>query len=269
MQNGEPLLDLVPIITGFIELMLFPLITFALGWFVQTIRRSVKFRVFRRVFGRVTEDPEDIIISIPLWRVKDASPDTPRFEKTGLDGNERRAYGPDETVSYDDLMACAQVASILAEFYPRPVTYSLDNDRRLELGQKTIIMVGAPLANIRARSVFSIVEQPYLEYVEQEETAEHEARTAIRDKRADVLYDCSGDREYSMVLRVPNYRTPRAYFFLISGPHAEGTLAAAMFLKDHWEDFKDADDMAGVLLGMPRAEVDKREVVMRYGFPEH
>lgn len=269
MINGAEFIDVVAIIIGNIELVLFPLVTFALGWFVQTLRKKLKFRTFCRVFGKVAEDSDNLIISIPLWRVQDAPHSTVRFEKEGLEGGVEEDYGPNDTVSYDDLNATAQIASILAEFYPKPITYSLDNDRNLELEGKTIIMIGAPLANIRARGVFEIVETSLFDYIDQEETAEHPARTAIRDKKKNTLYDCSGDREYSMVLRIPNYRTPEGYFFIVSGPHASGTLAAATYLRTHWLEFKNAQPTAGIILGMPRGDIKHVEVVLKYGFSDN
>jgi hypothetical protein len=71
-----------------------------------------------------------------------------------------------------------------------------------------------------------------------------------------------------MVLRVPNYRTPNAYFFLVFGAHAAGTLAAGIYLKNHWEEFKDADPAAGVVIEMPRSDIAHYRVVAKYGFPE-
>ncbi len=264
---GFQLIDPISFALEVIQLIVFPLITFLLGWFIQAIRKKIKFRTFNQVFGKVVRDPENLIISIPLWKLKDAPINSVRFHKTGLTGEVEEEYGPDNTVSYDDLKASAQVAAILAEFFPKPITYSLDNDRRLELVDKTIILIAAPLANIRARGVFEILGESPLDYIWQEETADHPARHAICETVTEEIFDCSTDWEYSMVLRVPNYRTLGGYFFMISGPHAEGTLAAAIYFRNHWQEFKDAEPIAGVLLKMPRRDIDNCRVEKKYGFP--
>lgn len=268
-MRGDNGMDLADIVLGLVEIAVFPGVTFALGWGIAKIRDWKKFRVFCKVFGRVAEKQENLIISLPLWRVKDCSRDDTRFQKLRLDGKYEEYYGPDETISWDDLKAGAQIASIIAEVYSRPVSYSLDNDRDLDIIGKSLIMIGSPLANIRARGILELVQQPYLEYVDQEETEEHPARTAIRDKRENTLYDSSGDWEYSLILRVPNYRTEGGYFFLVSGPHAEGTLAAATYLKNNWEEFENADPVAGILLKMPRGDITLHGVLKRFGFSQY
>lgn len=265
LQNGD-LVDTTSIFIAMIEIAVFPIVTFFLGWFINKIRKQLKFRTFRKVFGQVAEDPENILFSLPLWKVKETSRDETRFEKIGFDGKTEAFYGPDDTVAFDDLDATAQVASILAEFFPSPVNFTLDNDRRLEITGKTVIMIGSPLVNLRARSVLELVKQPHLDFVDQEETTDHPARTGILDKRKGLVYDSSGDWQYSMILRVPNYRTPGAYFFLVFGAHAAGTLAAGIYLKNNWEDFKDADPAAGVLIEMPRSDIAHYRVVAKYGF---
>ncbi len=266
LQNGSPI-DITTITIWTIELIIFPIITFFLGWFITKIRKLLKFRTFRKVFGQIAEHPENILFSLPLWKVKAASRDETRFEKIGFDEKIEAFYGPDDTVAFDDLDATAQVASILAEFFPTPVNFTLDNDRSLEITGKTVIMIGSPLVNLRARSVLDLVEQPHLDFVDQEETADHPARTGILDKRRGLLYDSSGDWQYSMILRVPNYRTSGAYFFLVFGAHAAGTLAAGIYLKNNWEEFKDADPAAGVVIEMPRSDIAHYRVVVKYGFP--
>lgn len=262
-------MDVTDLILGLVEIAVFPGVTFALGWGISKIRDLKRFRTFCKVFGSVAERQDNIVISLPLWRVKDSSRNNTRFQKLRLDGKYEEYYGPDETISWDDLKAGAQIASIIAEVYSKPVNYSLDNDRDLDIVDKSLIMIGSPLANIRARGILELVRQPYLEYVEQEETEKHPARTAIRDKIENILYDSSGDWEYSMILRVPNYRSKGGYFFLVSGPHAEGTLAAATYLKNNWKEFENADPVAGILLKMPRGDITLHGVLRKFGFPRY
>ncbi|MFX1297221.1 MAG: hypothetical protein ACFFD2_20505 [Promethearchaeota archaeon] len=254
-----------------IVIIIVSVITFIIGFIFQKIKKIRGFRTFNKVFGIKNQD--DFIISLPLWKVKAFPRDITRFQKVGFDGKAEEWHGPSIMVSYDDLGASAQIASILAEFFPKPVDYSLDTDRTLKVPGKSLILIGSPIANLRARKIFSTakdlkMELPF-EYVEQEETVEHSAALAIYDNTKDILYDCSGDLEYSMILRIPNYRSEEkmgGYFFIVSGPHAEGTLAASIYLKDNWEEFRKAQAIAGILLEMPRGDAKNFRVINKPGF---
>ena len=79
------------------------------------------------------------------------------------------------------------------------------------------------------------------------------------------IYDSSGDKkEYAMVLRVPN---GEGYYFHVSGARTYGTLAAAIYLRNHWEEFNNVEPTAGVLLELVKGDSHQHEVIERYGLP--
>ncbi|MGY5874837.1 MAG: hypothetical protein RTU30_03745 [Candidatus Thorarchaeota archaeon] len=259
-------LQFLDLTAAVIEIVILPAIAFGLGWFVQRVRRRRKFRRFLRVFGFVAENPENIVLILPLWALIETTRDDTRFKKVGFDGKAEEYYGPTRMIAFDDLEASAQVASILAEFYPAPIKYSIDNDPKLK--DKTIILLGEPLANTLTQSILEGVKQPYFEYVIENEKEDHSMCTAIRDKTTDELFDTTGVWQYSMVLRIPNPESPKGYVFVVSGALAMGTLAASSYLKEHWEDFAHAQPSAGVLLKTPQSDFAHYLVVKRYGFLE-
>ena len=116
-------LQFLDLTAAVIEIVILPAIAFGLGWFVQRVRRRRKFRRFLRVFGFVAENPENIVLILPLWALIETTRDDTRFKKVGFDGKAEEYYGPTRMIAFDDLEASAQVASILAEFYPAPIKY--------------------------------------------------------------------------------------------------------------------------------------------------
>ncbi len=262
-QNGEMVSNLLLI---FIEIILLPVITFFLGWLVQRYRQQKRFKAFCQVFGQVVENPQNVIISLPLWKVKEASRDSTRFRKEGFDGLAEEYYGPDDTIAFDDLEASARIAAILAEFYPNPVTYVLDNDKDLDTKEKTVILLGSPAANTHTRLIMNQIEQPYLAFIDQSLDKNVANNFAIQDKVNNQIYDSSGIWKYSLVLRLPNPTSPNASYFVIAGTHAMGTLAAATYLKNHWDEFQEAETIAGVLLKMPRSDIAHHLVAKKFGF---
>jgi hypothetical protein len=263
-QNGETILNFLFIM---IEIILLPVITFFLGWLVQRYRQQQRFKAFCHVFGQVVENPENVIISLPLWKVKEASRDSTRFRKVGFDGLAEEYYGPDDTIAFDDLEASARIAAILAEFYPNPVNYVLDNDTDLNTIGKTVILLGSPNANTHTRQIIDQIKQPYLEFIDQTTDEKNVVNLAIKDKLNNQIYDSSGIWKYSLVLRLPNPLSPDASYFVVAGTHAIGTLAAATYMKNHWDEFQKAKSIAGVLLKMPRSDIAHHLVVKKFGFP--
>lgn len=266
VQNGGALIDVTSTILLMFEIIILPVIAFTLGWLVRRIQRQRKFQAFLQVFGQVAKTSQNILISLPLWKLKEASRDITRFHKLGFDGTAEEYYGPDDQIAFDDLEASAQVSSILAEFFPSPINYSLDNEKELDATGKTIFLLGSPQANTRTRRILRHANQPYFEFIDLAETEDHPSRIAIRDKTDNTVYDSTGTWHYSVVLRVPKDEMPTSYFFIISGDHPMGTLAAATYLKKHWEDFKEANPTAGVLLQMPRSDIAHYLVVKKLGF---
>ncbi|MBD3230241.1 MAG: hypothetical protein GF329_18830 [Candidatus Lokiarchaeota archaeon] len=221
------------------------------------------FDIFCKVFGKVVENSDNLVISIPLWRVKEAPRDTYRFRKIGIDGKEEKYYGPSDLVAFADLEAVNQISSFISKFYSDPVQFKLDNDKNFKIFGKTIIVIGSTVSNSLTRKILNSNKHLPFCFEEQEETLEHPAALCIKDNKSKILYDCSWEWQYSMVMRIPN--KPMGYFFIVAGPHAEGTLGAALFLKSNWKKFENAQSIAAILLEMPRGKSDFR-VVKKIGF---
>ena len=261
--------DILGVFVNIVNGLILSGIGIVLGLLYRNIRNYIKFNEFANVFGKVAKVQDNIILSVPLWELiePDGGRDIPRFTKETFDHQKEEYYGPGETISYEDLKACVEIVSVISEVHSKPVKYTLDNDQKYKLKDKTIIMVGAPLANLRARSSFDSYPDVCFDYVDQKETDKHRAATAIRDKRDNKrIYDCSGEKEYSIVMRIQSRHAEDGYLFFVSGAHASGTLAAALYLKDNWQRFKHSEKVAGVLLEMTRGDHSDSKVVKEYGF---
>ncbi len=261
MSNGIDLMDF----STFLFSIGIPILSFALGWLIPKIKHFFKFRDFKKVFGKVAVNHENLVVAVPFWKVLDAPVDTIRFRKKLLDGSFHEAYGPTETIAVADLGAIIEFEALVSNFHPRPPSYMLDVDKAIDIENKTIIAIGSPVANVRTTNFLKLSSQSFLDFFWQEESAEHPARLAIQDLTADHIYDCSGDVEYSMILRMENWLSKGAYLFIIAGPHAEGTHAAGIYLRENWKIFKKAKPNAAVLLGMPRGKFTEFHVEKTYG----
>lgn len=226
------------------------------------------FNNFCKVFGETVRDPSNLIISIPLWKVKEAPRDTHRFEKLGIDGLEEKYYGPSDLVAFADLEAVNQISSFVSKFYKEPTQFKLDNDKKFDPSGKTIIVLGSTVSNSLARKILNSKKNLPFTFEKQEETLEHPAALCIKDNfikdnSTKKIYDCSWDWHYAMVMRVPNNSS--GYYFILAGPHAEGTLGAALYLKNNWKIFQNANPICAILLEMPQKKSDFR-VIKKVGF---
>lgn len=248
--------------------ILLPLSTFLIGWISPKLRKFIRFRSFSKSFGDVVKEHKSIIVAVPLWKVKEAASTKTRFSKTYLDGCYMEDYGPSETLAVADLGAIQEIGALISKFHPNPPEFILDTERSLDRQTKTLIAIGAPIANVRTKNALKVMNQDFFDFIDQEETADHPARSAIIDKKTNIIYDCAGDLEYAMVLRLESMMTKGSYVFILAGPHAEGTHAAGLFLRKNWSIFINAQPNSGVLLGMPRREFNKYWVEKKYGFNE-
>lgn len=278
--------------SGWIVILIIIFILGLLTWFpVEKIRRSRRYKAFLKVFGEVAAKHEDIILSIPLWKVKSNPSGDPRFIKQTFNVPKDEmtlAYGPEDTVAFSDLAGCIEINSFISSFHPKPLTFKLDTSDPLKTisANKTIFIIGSPIANLLAREAIetakgeeeppdpSLSSQSYLKYIAQKESSERGVGTIIWDVQNDRLYDSDRDWEYSMILRILN-DTKDGYLFFIGGPHAPGTLAAAKFLKTNWKLFKGANQqIAGLLLRTRRDPyetgkyADSAQIDKMYGFPK-
>jgi len=259
-----------------IESNLIAIVTFMIGLLPGLyvgIKSWLKYRNFVKVFGQSAKDHKNIAIIFPEWKVKKMSRDGTRFEKVLPDGTIEKYYGPDETVSYDDLKGGKEISHIFSEFLSEPIEYIYDTKDIADTEKKTLIMIGSPLANYRARIIYESVEEIQFDYVEKEETKDYPAGCANRDKIENKEYHSIDKWQYSVITRIPSSNSGDIFHFLVSGPHAEGTYVAGAYLREHWKGFKNAELTASVLLRSPNLKNQAEEcykfhkVIKRYGFP--
>lgn len=130
--------DVIGIIINIVMSLFIAGISFGLGLLYRSIRSYLKFNEFANAFGQVAKEQDNIILSIPLWLLKDDTRDETRFRKELFNGSIEEYYGPDYTVAFKDLEACVEIVSIISKFHSKPVEYTLDNEE-VDLKDKTII----------------------------------------------------------------------------------------------------------------------------------
>ena len=74
-------------------------------------------------------------------------------------------------------------------------------------------------------------------------------------------------KHYALISRFPNTQGKGGYFFVIEGPHAEGTLAASRYFSKNWINFIKAEQKASILLQIDYKLQSGAKAVKRYGFP--
>ncbi len=243
------------------EMILFdivlPIVLFIGAFAIQEIRQRGRRKKFEAVFGKATKEHENILVIVPLWRVKDASRDEVRFVRELLDGSEEKYFGPDDLMAFDDLESTSMTTSIFEEFYSKPFEYLMDNDESLNVDDKCIIMLGGPNTNSRVKTILDKTKKDLFEF-------KYESNEfGITDVRDDKYYDCTGEWEYGVILRLPNGK--KGYYFILAGLSSIGTHAAAKYFKNHWEDLKKAKPDMGILLRMPRGDPSSYVMVKEYG----
>lgn len=80
--------------------------------------------------------------------------------------------------------------------------------------------------------------------------------------------DVPDPKHYALISRFPNKEGEGGYFFVIEGPHAEGTLAAAAYFSKNWINFVKAEPKASILLEIDYKVQSGAKVVKKYGFPD-
>jgi len=239
-----------------------------LGWVSSRVRFWWKFARFLKAFGSSAQSLGNVMICLPLWKVVPAPRDVKQFKKAGPDGREYAYFGPDDMLAKGDVDAAEAVSVLFGQFFSQPVRLLLDTED-VDLEGKCVVLIASPIANLRMRYLLADHPHPYFEFRETEETEEHPAAQLLYDKQEGTVYDSAGDREYSLVMRMPNPHSPRtAFFYLGAGGHVTGTLAAAKYLLKHWRRFaRSKDPHAAVLLGMRRGDPPSRRVIKEYGLP--
>jgi hypothetical protein len=210
------------------------------GYGLRGLIGYIHARRFRRVFGHGVLRPDDLMISVPLWRALEGSRDVPRFLKADSFGHRAEFYGPSEMYNADDMVAAAYLLNIIGNHFSEPIMYTNDA-MRADWNAKTVFILGSPTANYHARFYIDrfAAEKPnamFPCFVDIKEDDVTGARVGIKlpDKRELLL--SSKEKDYGLVLRFPNFfATNRNFFvFLIAGIHAPSTREAARLLNELW-----------------------------------
>jgi hypothetical protein len=260
-------MSFLAVLFDFIKNFGFMILTFLLGLGWTAFRKRRRLGRLRRAFGEDADSVENVCLCVPLLGLKAATRETCRFEKKDFTGEVHSFHGPSEALAYQDVEAGREVASIFNDFFSDPIEMIYDNTTK-DLTGKTVFFIGAPVSNFLVKHVLRSVEQPFVEFVPQEETEEHQAALGFKDLRTNEVLDSGGEREYSLVMRLPNPHSDGDHFFFLCGAHAAGTFAAARYLKQHWREFVGAEEAAVVFLGMVRGCCHTASPVRKYGFKD-
>jgi hypothetical protein len=242
-----------------------------LGFSWQWIKRLFAFYRLRKAFGRCADKTDNLVMSMPLWSVKEAPRETMRFQRRSHRGKIEEFYGPTETVAYQDFIGAIEIADLFADYHSRPIRVIQDDERPDWVG-KTGILLGSPLANYHAKAIYDYYRQQHfgdllIEIFGIPENEETEARMAFKDCKTQIEYHASRDIEYAVIMRLNNYfgkKSRKGYIFIVCGIHAEGTLAAATYLRTHWQRFTSRKGPAAALIEMQRARPETyKEVLFR------
>ena len=242
------------------------------GFSIQKIRDLIYRRKFKRAFGFVAQSGENIAISMPFWTLKKNNREIPRFlKKSNWSGEEEEYYGPTETFSADDVKASREISAVVSEVFPQPTLIVSDRDR-LQLENRTVVIVGSPIANFHARNIFQGdffnfgANRPFV-FKEKIETTKSPSRTYVVSNNSEREFHSEKAHDIAVVQRLQNPSCKEGYLFIVAASHAEGTFGAASFLRNNWRWFANQKigSTVGVLLGVDRSNPDNVRVLERSG----
>lgn len=236
---------------------------FVAGTSLGFIKNVMRLRTFKRVFGSIAAEKEGFIICLPLWKAIESTRDTFRFSKVGLDNKVYSYYGPNDTISQHDNESANEISVLYHSLFLKPISIITDNE--IFDYNKTIIFIGSPIANIRIKSYLESYPNKYINFIIQEENDDHKSAIGIYDKTNNEVYDSGGNIEFSVIIRSKNPQCENGFFFIIGGAHAEGTLAAARYLRNNWKQISKFDEEFALVLEMPRGNIAFSKVKTCYG----
>ena len=184
--------------------------------------------------------------------------------------DEEEYYGPTETFSADDMKASREISAILAEIFPEPAHIVPDRDT-LQFGEKTVLMIGSPIANFHARSIFQRdffqmgSNRPFV-FKTKDETMDSPSKTYLFSNQSKNRYYSNEEYDIAVVQRLRNPSCNEGFLFIVAGSHAKGTFGAARYLRNKWEFFsrQTRSSIAGVLLKIDRNNPENTEILEKY-----
>lgn len=226
------------------------------GYCIRSGVEYYRMRKFRRAFGQGVKKPDDLMISVPLWRALEGDRSAARFLKADSFGTREEYYGPGEMYNVDDMGAAAFLLNVIGNHFSEPVAYTNDA-ARADWNARTVLVIGSPAANYHARYYM----RKYLEarnglqiphFVDIVEDNVTGARAAVKVPGREDLMMSSEQKDYGLILRIPNIFSPdgRFFVFLIAGIHAASTREAARLLKELWSESFPAKGVAAFVFEM-------------------
>jgi hypothetical protein len=245
-----------------IELIILAL-TFSGGLLLSHLKRALRFRKFRTVFGKTVRQADNLFLCLPEWVLKPSPEGSPRFEMTGLGQTTREYVGPSRLYDVLDVKASFELSAWLGGFFNQSIDLIPDRES-LVMGHKSGIFLGSALANVHVDCLLKQNTIPFVELIECSETPESPGCYLIKDSATGTVYDSSGEQGYALIIRLINPQTPDGYIFLVFGPHDTGTYAAATYLRMHWTEFINAEKTCALLLEIPNKFPEHVTVVKSY-----
>jgi hypothetical protein len=224
---------------------------------VRLLRAMGRHARLRRAFGENVRRAADVVIYLPMWRVRPAELTHKRFDKLNCDGGVSSYYGPDRTFAEDDLKSAFEAAGTFVKFFPNPIPIQPD-DAPLQ-AEATSILIGAPLANRHVQQVLALYrhdapEDLPVEFPALEENGDTKAAFLIRSNADGREFRYAEGHDYAVVMRLPKLEEGEGYHFICAGIDASGTAAAGLYLRRCWGRFAKQSGPAAAVLSLTRGQ---------------
>jgi hypothetical protein len=221
------------------------------GYALRSLVEYYRMRKFRKVFGSGVREPNDLMISVPLWQALEGDRRVNRFLKADASGTREEYYGPSEMYNADDMVAAAYVLNVIGNHFSQPVEYT--NDKAdAKWNQKTVIIIGSPAANYHARYYMERfgLSLPHFEHIEEDNVTG--ARAVVKIPETGEVKRSGGGKDYGLIVRMPNLFCGNGEFFvfLVAGIHAASTREAARLLNKEWNRKFLKTSSAGIVFEM-------------------
>jgi hypothetical protein len=210
------------------------------GYLLGRAKEFFRMRKFRMVFGHGVISSSDLTVSAPLWFAPDTKREHPRFVKADYFGNRANLHGPDEVYSRDDMLAATYIINVIGNHFFELPLYSNDAEEPI-WNSKTIIILGAPLANYHAKFYLDRIRSSKIYenipiFAEFEETEETGSACCIHIPKSNTNFQFDKKRDYGVVLRIPSIFAAKKqnYVFIIAGISSYSTQEAGRLFNMLW-----------------------------------
>lgn len=166
------------------------------------------------------------------------------------------------------MIAAAAVLNVIGNHFQEEASYRNDS-QAVDWDRQTVIMIGAPVANLHARFMLARASEPLAAklpgLVEQERSQDSPGSWRIVDRRDGAEYFTHDRLDYGLVLRIRNeFAVNRRYWmFLVAGIHAENTQEAGRMLQQNWRSLTDDADVSGFIFEMDFGRPGTGKIVKR------